>query len=235
MQLSIIIPTYNEEKGISKLLKHLQQAISGKISCEIIIADGGSVDQTIEEVSSIKPQLSFNVITCVSSKKGRAIQMNYGASKAQGNIYYFLHADTYPPNNFDELILGQINSDIQSGSFRMKFDKNTLFFNFWSWFTRFKWNIASGGDQSLFISGKLFNKINSYDENWPIMEDIDIISRIKKSTKYIVIPSYVTTSSRKYDEIGAFKLQAIFVSLQVQRMLGKSPSSMFDYYNKKLY
>ncbi len=85
------------------------------------------------------------------------------------------------------------------------------------------------------FSRKLFNKINSYDENWPIMEDIDIISRIKKSTKYIVIPSCVTTSSRKYDEIGAFKLQAIFVSLQVQRMLGKSPSSMFDYYNKKLY
>jgi len=235
MQLSIIIPTYNEEKGISSFLIHLQKAISVIDDCEIIIVDGGSSDRTLKEVKCISNQLKLDIKLCVSPKKGRAVQMNYGANKSSGDFLYFLHADTFPPNEFDRIIFNFVKKNIQAGSFRMKFDKRSIFFNFWSWFTRFKWNIASGGDQSLFVSKDLFRLINGFDENWPIMEDVDIIVRIKKKAVYDVIPRYVITSTRKYNQMGSVKLQSVFVTVQIKRILGVNPQKIHAYYKRKLY
>ena len=176
-QLSIIIPTLNEAEGIERLLTHLHKIKSPKVTSEIIVTDGGSTDETKTLVKKHFCQTRF-----VEERKGRARQMNMGAEKANGEMLFFLHADTYPPKGFDEVILSSVSEKKQAGSFRMKFDKDTFFFNFWSWFTRFKWDVASGGDQSLFIAKKLFDQIGGFNNSWLVMEDIEIMARIKKVT-----------------------------------------------------
>ena len=115
-QISVVIPVWNEAKGIGALLDHLKDVESqhGNVF-EVICVDGGSTDDTLQILATKDVKL-------VSSEKGRAKQMNAGAREAKGDILYFLHADTYPPKNFDTYILDAIQSKSVAGCFRMQFD-----------------------------------------------------------------------------------------------------------------
>ena len=86
-KISIIIPVLNEALIIDKLLIHLIDHASLENIAEIIVVDGGSSDDTVKIVKN----LGLN-IQIMESSKGRAKQMNTGASVARGNILYFLHA-----------------------------------------------------------------------------------------------------------------------------------------------
>ena len=96
--ISIIIPTYDEAEQIAETIIKTHEANGGH-QIEIIVADGGSADETVPIA------LRFNAIAIVSEKKGRAAQMNKGASVAKGDVLYFLHADSIPPKNFTGSIL----------------------------------------------------------------------------------------------------------------------------------
>ena len=100
-KISIIIPVLNEAENIGGLLRYLTENSSSKNVSEIIIVDGGSTDRTVETVKNF----TLSDVKLLSSKKGRAKQMNVGAKASTGNILYFLHADTFPPKDFDLLII----------------------------------------------------------------------------------------------------------------------------------
>jgi len=128
--ISIIIPVLNEEPQILKLLDYLDEYCSGFVS-EIIVVDGGSKDRTVEFV---KNQADVLLVT---SKKGRAKQMNAGAKAAKGEVLYFLHVDSFPPPGFDRKIMEQFRNNNKAGCFRMKFDKNHWWLMLMGWFTKF--------------------------------------------------------------------------------------------------
>ncbi|HVK97528.1 MAG TPA: glycosyltransferase, partial [Flavisolibacter sp.] len=92
--ISVIIPTYNEQEHIAETIRWLWLHDEAGFISEIIISDGGSTDKTVAVA------LSEGVRAAVSPRKGRAVQMNYGASIATQSILYFLHADTIPPPTF---------------------------------------------------------------------------------------------------------------------------------------
>lgn len=86
--ISIVIPTYNEAEVIQKLIRYLLNSENSSL-LEIIVSDGGSTDNT----QALAREAGAKVIQ--SPKKGRAAQMNAGAAEANGQILYFLHADTF--------------------------------------------------------------------------------------------------------------------------------------------
>lgn len=201
--ISIVIPTYNEEKSIRKLILHLQKKSAGFIT-EIIVADGGSTDRT----TNISRETGAIILQC--KNKGRGVQMNEGASIANGEVLYFLHADTTTPDDYDQLIIEAYNKGYKSGCFRLQFDDTHWALRFYSWFTRFETTLVRYGDQSLFVEKNLFKKMGGFDESLIVMEDQEIIRRLKKQAPFKVLADSVITSSRKYRENGVFRLQFTF-------------------------
>src|SRR5687768_12629910 len=128
--LSIIIPTYNEANQIAQTIRKTHAANGGH-EIEIIVADGGSTDGTMAIAKAC------GAIVINSQQKGRAAQMNKGASIARGEILYFLHADSLPPQDFAMQILNAYNKGAISGCFRLAFDYDHWFLKAHCWFTRF--------------------------------------------------------------------------------------------------
>jgi len=225
--ISIIIPVFNEETGILGLLDHLKNN-STFSNNEIIVVDGGSTDKTPEILKNY-PGVSF-----FSSEKGRAKQMNTGAKNAKFEVLYFLHADSYPPLNFDKLIVDEIESGNVAGCFQMRFDMDHWWLNLMGWFTKFNHKACRGGDQSLFITRNLFIDIKGFNETFVVYEDNEFIGRLYMKNAFKVIPESITTSARKYEEIGIWKLQFCFANIYLKRIMGASPEELHQYYKRKI-
>lgn len=235
--LSIIIPVLNEARTVEKLLIYLSENISGKNATEIILIDGGSIDGTISKIKnfnhSIKPSTTLRVII-ENSEKGRAKQMNKGAQAASGDVLYFLHADSFPPKNFDNYIFSEVNKGNPAGCFRMKFDSNHWWLELAGWLTKFKWQCCRGGDQSQFITKVLFEEIGGFDENFIIYEDNILISELYKRKCFVVIPQALITSARRYRELGIWKLQYHFWVIHLKKWLGADAVELHAYYAKHI-
>lgn len=231
--ISIVIPVLNEADNIGDLLNHISQNTSASNISEIIIVDGGSTDGTQNIVLDSNSSKAIETIL-ISSKKGRAKQMNFGVKHTKGNILYFLHADSFPPINFDQLIINEVEKGNNAGCFRMEFDSKHWWLKTASWFTQFSWRICRGGDQSQFITKTLFNEIGGYDESYIIYEDNILINELYARNEFVVINKKIRTSARLYNKHGIWKVQYHFWSIYLKKWFGSSADEMFAYYQKHL-
>ncbi|WP_179343639.1 TIGR04283 family arsenosugar biosynthesis glycosyltransferase [Winogradskyella ursingii] len=232
--ISIIIPVLNEAESIGDLLNHLVEKSDSKNISEIIIVDGGSMDETAEIVKSISTALDGTVVQLINSEKGRAKQLNNGANVATGNILYFLHADSFPPKDFDRLIINEVEKGNKAGCFRMQFDSNHWWLRLASWLTQFSWRACRGGDQSQFITRELFDEIGGYDENYIIYEDNILINELFARKQFVVINHKLKTSARMYKKHGVWKVQYHFWTIYVKKWFGASADEMLAYYKRHL-
>lgn len=224
--ISVIIPVYNEENYIKTTVERLWKYDEDKLVKEIIVADGGSTDTTVEKAKS-------ESVTVVSSpKKGRAAQMNYGASVSTGTVLYFLHADTIPPKGFSKDIITAVNKGYAAGCYRLSFDYDHWFLKANCWFTRFDADSIRFGDQSLFVTKNKFVEAGGFCENHIVLEDQEIIKRLKKIARFTVIKKPVLTSARKYLDNGIYKTQAIFFIIYFMYRLGFSQQKLLATYRK---
>ncbi len=213
LKISVIIPTLNEEKNIESTLINLTRQHHPH---EIIVADGGSGDKTAK--------IASRYARVVSSGRGRAIQMNKGASAATGDIFLFLHADTQLPNNAllkieDVFKLGKK----QSGRFRMSFGHRHPLLKLYEYQTRF--HLFSYGDQGFFVKRELFQEMNGFSAD-AAFEDIDFYWRLLKYEKPVIIKDSVVTSPRRFLQHGVIKQKFINISLAAMYYLGFQRSTI---------
>lgn len=225
LQLSIIIPTYNETENIAALINYLQGNTSNYL-IEIIVCDGQSTDNTME----IATAAGARVIASPSKRRGS--QMNYGASIALSDVLYFIHADSFPPHDFIDKIVEQIKMGGNIGCFRLKFDVSHWFLNANCWFTRFDINAFHYGDQSLFVTKDIFQKAGGFNEHLIMMEDQEIIHRLKRYGKFKVIHGTIITSARKYLENGIFYMQGVFYLIYILFKLGIPQHRLLKLYRR---
>ena len=231
--ISIIIPVLNEAETIVSLLTHLENNATLGTIAEIIVVDGGSTDDTSTLVAAYSTKSTFN-IQGIASEKGRAKQMNAGASIATGSILYFLHADSFPPKNFDSLLISEVQQGNLAGCFKMKFDNNHWWLRLASWLTKFSWRACRGGDQSQFITKELFEDIGGYDERYIIYEDNILINGLYQRKQFVVIQHWLQTSARLYREKGVWNLQYHFWAIYVKKWFGADAEELYTYYLKHI-
>ncbi len=246
-QISIVIPILNEANTIKNLLQELIKNASAKNISEIIIVDGGSDDGSQEVVknfvsgqSQSRPNrdlltaLEEITIKCINSEKGRAKQMNTGAKQASGDILYFLHADSFPPKNFDQFIISEVENNHLAGCFKMKFNSNHIWLKLAGWLTQFSWRASRGGDQSQFITKDLFNELNGFNEQFVIYEDNDLINKLYAINQFVVIQKWLFTSARRYESVGVWKLQRYYWTIYVKKWFGASAEDLHNYYLRRV-
>lgn len=222
--LSIIIPTINEEVNIGTLINEIYRRGDDEIKKEIIIADAGSTDHTVQ----LAERSGARVIH--SDRKGRGAQMNRGAGSANAEVIYFLHADTFPPDFYDRTILNSVKNGYRSGCFQLKFDNDHLLYRLYGWFTRFKATWLRFGDQSLYVEKRLFQKISGFREDLVLMEDQEIVSRLKKASDFKLEGDHVITSARRYQVNGVIRLQLIFGLIVTLYYLGAKQDTLVHIY-----
>lgn len=224
--ISIIIPAYNEEGHIGPTIHALKGLAVQEDVAEIIVVDGGSRDATCTEAEAA------GATALVSPRKGRAAQMNYAASVAKGSVLYFLHADSVPPVRFTTDILLAVRNGYACGCYRLQFDYEHWFLQANAWFTRFDVNAVRFGDQSLFVLRNVFQKSGGFREHLIMMEDQEIIHRLKKHGKFIVMKGAVQTSARKYTDNGIYRMQAIFFRIWFLYYMGYPQERLLQLYRK---
>jgi len=224
--ISIVIPAYNEEAQIARTIAAIRVQGNESHIHEIIVVDGGSKDKTADAAKAA------GAVVVVSPIKGRAAQMNYGASIARGNILYFLHADTIPAKDFTTGIINAVHNGFEAGCFMLAFDHVHWFLKANCWFTRFDVNAIRFGDQSLFITKEKFIQSGGFCEKHIVMEDQEIVKRIRRICRFKVIRKPVITSARKYLENGIYKTQGIFFLIYFMYQLGYSQQAMVNTYRR---
>jgi rSAM/selenodomain-associated transferase 2 len=228
MDISIIIPTYNEAAHIGPLVTHLWHNSQGQVR-EIVVIDGGSQDHTLEAAA----RAGARAYLC--GRKGRAAQMNYGASLVQGAILYFVHADSFPPATYVADILAAIGAGYPLGCFRFRFDSEKLLLKINSYCTRFDRIMCRGGDQTLFVLRTVYDELQGYKDDYLIMEEYDLILRARKKYPFRIIPKDVLVSARKYDRNGYFRVNLANLTVFMMFFAGFSQLKMVNTYKTMIY
>lgn len=225
MNISVIIPTYNEAGIIGETIEKVRSYGGGDV-LEIIVVDGGSSDTTLREARKTGAKV------LESPQKGRAAQMNYGAGHAEGVLLYFLHADSHPPPYFTVSMQQAVDAGNEAGCFRLTFDDNHWLLTLYAWFTRFDIDLFRFGDQSLFMTRTAFYEIEGFRKDHMVMEDQEIVRRIKRSFSFKVLNDAVTTSARKYKKVGVVRLQLVFGLIFSLYYLGTEQDQLISIYKR---
>jgi rSAM/selenodomain-associated transferase 2 len=218
--ISVIMPTYNEEKALPGTLQALFSQ-PGKF--ETIVVDGGSTDRTCAFGSglSISPQSSvLGAVRLLTAPKGRASQMNAGAKQAQGEWLLFLHADTVlPAGALQRLNEMENDSTIQAGGFMHQFSGDDWRLRFISFLDNFRCTRSRiiYGDQALFVRRTLFEQLGGFP-NQPILEDVAFCERLIKVTKPLLLYPPVVTDARKFVKMGIWRsfVRVLLIILHVE-------------------
>jgi rSAM/selenodomain-associated transferase 2 len=183
------VPVLNEEKVLHKTLS----ALNITHSEELIVVDGGSTDRTV----SIAYEFTDKVYV---TKKGRGHQMNFGAKRANGNAFLFLHADCFlPPEGFRIVREVLKDENVSAGAFDLSIAHPGLHFRIIEWGANLRSRITSiaYGDQGIFMTKEVFDRVGGFTE-MPLLEDIEISRRLKKIGKIVFVRPPIRTSPRRW-------------------------------------
>ena len=222
MKLSIIIPVLNEEITLSNISSHLQSITNQ--GHEVVVVDGGSTDNTLV----VAYEVTDTVIVC---SPGRAVQMNNGAAVASGDVFLFLHADTFLPDNIVQIISDLSEKENVWGRFDVRLSSHKIVYRLIERLINFRSCVTSiaTGDQAMFIEKNLFNRIGGFPEI-ALMEDVEISRRLKKISTPVCVKQKVTTSSRRWETKGVITTVFMMWKLRLYYFFGVSPDKLNQLY-----
>jgi len=193
-----------------------------------IVVDGGSTDGTCADLMAAGIQV-------VVSTKGRAVQMNAGASLADRSWVIFLHADTSLPASSLEYFHSYVkdNADLDGGAFTFRMDHHKFRYRYLEWYVNLRSRFLKMpfGDQAIFVRKSVFEELGGFRRDLQIMEDLEFVHRLKKHGRLAILPVPAITSARRYEEEGFFIRSFKNLIMQVLYKVGFPASKLAALYN----
>ena len=219
--VSVIIPALNEGRSIEATLIAISRL---EMSTEVIVVDGGSEDDTRAIASRCGAQV-------ISSERGRGAQMHRGASVAQSNVFWFLHADTIVPAESVALILDALlDEQVVAGNFNVQFCGPGAAARFMTWlYPQLRRFGLFYGDSAIFVRREAYEKIGGFNA-LPIFEDLDLLHRLKRIGKFARLSATVVTSSRRFEDRSFIVTFSRWIALQFLYWLGVNPRRLAGLY-----
>ena len=213
MNISVIIPTLNEGTRLTATLDQVRSVLP---EAELIVADGGSTDDTVviaEKAGALT----------VAAPRGRGPQLAAGAEAAHGQLLLFLHADTTLPADAAG-VLNRAFADqrILIGTFRLSFDAGGRFLKTCAWFTRIDSVFTRFGDQGIAVRRDFYAQLGGFPA-WPLFEDVELLRRARRTTRVASFPASVTTSARRFERSGHLRQQCRNGWLLLRFLAGACP------------
>ncbi|MDD5258373.1 MAG: TIGR04283 family arsenosugar biosynthesis glycosyltransferase [bacterium] len=198
--ISIIIPVYNEETILARNAAKLRELSA---NAEIYFVDGGSTDRSRE--------IAWQYGLVLHSEKGRAAQMNYGASQAKGDVLLFLHADNIISGSTLAAIEKTIAAGYTGGCLTQRIDNDLSIYRLIEWQGNIRARLTRVyyGDQGIFVRKNTFSSIGGFPLV-PIMEDVLFTKKLRKYGKTIMLPEKVMVSARRWEKNGIFKTVLLY-------------------------
>lgn len=218
--VAVVIPILNEALVLPQTLTMLDKLSAD----EICFVDGGSTDQSRELVVT-------GGYPCLESSPGRAIQMNMGAKQSRSEIILFLHTDTKINSSHILDIKKTYNQGFDSGRFDISFDNDSIRYSVLSFFINFRSRVSkiSTGDQAMFVRRDRFERLGGF-KKLPLMEDIELASRLRNGGRVACLKNTVITSSRRWEQHGFFRTIVLMWKLRLFYWLGISPEKLAQAY-----
>ena len=223
-RISVIIPTFNEADYLPHTLNSLRDAEN----LEVLVVDGGSNDGTAEIAER-------NGSRVLRSPPGRALQMNAGARAASGSILLFLHADTRLSPGFDSTVLSVLQKPgVVAGAFRLRIGVPGPSLRIVEWAVNIRSRVLQMpyGDQGLFLRKNTFQELGGF-ALLPIMEDFEFVRRLRRRGRIRIASLAVTTSGRRWQELGPWRTTWINQRVILGYCLGVSPERLSAWYERR--
>lgn len=215
----------NETVSINSLVCHVL-GLEYDEKPQIIVVDGDPEGSTISAIDGVD-------VVGVRSERGRGRQMNAAARQAQGDVLLFLHADTeLPAEALKEISLLMEKNEVVAGAFDLGIKSQRFIFRVIEGVASFRSRVSRipFGDQAIFVRRDYFNEIGGYSEI-PLMEDVEIMRRIKRrGDKIVIINKKVMTSPRRWEEEGILYCTLRNWLIQILYYFGVSPERLVKYY-----
>jgi rSAM/selenodomain-associated transferase 2 len=208
----------NEEASIGATLAAIR---AGALNAEIIVVDGGSTDGSIAAARERADQI-------LSSRRGRASQMNAGAGAASSPILSFVHADTKVPPSFEDDILKALaDSAVVGGRFDVMLDDPSFACRLIGDLISIRSRVSrtATGDQAIFARREVFTRLGGFPD-LELCEDLDFSRKLKRAGKVACLRSRVTTSARRWRKDGLAKTVLRMWTIRLLYLLGVSPSRL---------
>jgi rSAM/selenodomain-associated transferase 2 len=228
LRISVIIPVLNEAAAIRDFVFHLRDRLRG---AEIVIVDGGSEDETWDELEAIRDRFSLRLLRAA---RGRATQMNAGVIASKGDILLFLHADSRLPSNCAPAIAALLaNEKMIGGCFRLRFPRR-------EWIYRISDSLGNCavdlfrialGDHGIFCRREVFFKTGGYPL-LPLMEDAKFYRTLQRFGRVRQLPLEVETSPRRYEQLGRYRTTLFYLFILTLYLLGVRPTVLARYHRR---
>ena len=215
--ISVVIPTLEEAETIASAVSRARGALG---ECEVVVVDGGSTDGTLDAARAAGALV-------IEYPGRRSEAMNRGAAVARGKGLLFLHADTMLPAGAG-VAIDQALQRADGGAFHLRFDDSRRFLVALSEI-RSRWLRAVYGDQAIFASREAFMTLGGY-RPLPIMEDYDLVLRLRRQGSFVLLPLAVTTSARRHRRHGTIRTLVRVWWIQVLYRAGVSPARLAKAY-----
>ncbi|WP_017926685.1 TIGR04283 family arsenosugar biosynthesis glycosyltransferase [Thioalkalivibrio sp. HL-Eb18] len=216
--LSVIVPALNEAESLPSLL----DALGEILDCEVFVVDGGSTDGTVQQAEQ-------RGVTVLPSAPGRARQMNTGAERALGEVFWFLHADTTFPDGAGVAVHALRDAvsrgDRAWGRFDVRLSGRRGIFRLVAAMMNLRSRLSgiATGDQGIFITRAAFDAVGGWPDQ-PLMEDIELSRRLKRSVgRPACLRTWLVTSSRRWEQQGAWRTIWLMWRLRLAYWLGANP------------